>query len=499
MIRNLYEFFEPSIRNHADDTAIVTPDGEAITYSRLGEIVEGYAARALRAGITKNSRVTIHGVSMVHYLFLVFALSKVGAVHVRAPDPEGSGGVQADYVIVDAASKFSGPKVVAMNLAWPDASEPGTPVPKSGFDSEDDICIILGTSGSTGLRKQVGMSLRLLTQFLTNGLYDPNSRRTLLHIPPTLMLGLILTLHKLMRGLQVVMPRRTDWDTLQLLMNGQADDVVAPPVVYSSWVELLKNENIRLNTLERALIGGSISSKALLASVQEYVCKNLFIFYGSTEVGGIAFGRADEMTGLDGAVGNLVPWIDVRINDDKERELEKGQVGQLSFRLKAGLCPARYMDEKAGSEGDWFVSGDIGTLMPDGILCIRGRVNEVMNVGGNKISPALVEAAVGEFLGTTEPVAALGVPGAGGFDEAVVVVNAKFSTKLKDLPAFLDQTNFGLGRVHILAIKSFPLNEFGKVDKLKLRDMVVAEIARRRVKTGAERPAGPAETGTKQL
>lgn len=483
-MRNLVDFFETNIRDHAGETAIVTPDGEAITYARLGEIIEGYAARALQAGIKKGSHVTMHGVSMVQYIFLVFALSKIGAVPVRAPDPEGSGGVQADHVIVDAASKLSGPKVVAMNLGWPDASEPGTPVPKSGFDSEDDICIILGTSGSTGLRKQVGMSPGILTQYLAHAMYEPFCQRTLLNIPATLPFGLILVLRKLMRGQLIVMPRRTDWETLQLLMDGQADDVVAPPAIYSSWVELLKNENLRLDTLKRALIGGSIASKALLASVQKHVCRDLFITYGLTEVGHVAMGHADEVAGIDSAVGRLAPWIDVRISDDEGRELERGKVGQLSFRLKPGMSPARYMGERAGGEGDWFVSGDVGTLTPDGILCIQGRVNEVMNVGGNKISPALVEAAVGEFLGTTEPVASFGVPGAGGFDEAVVVVGVKHSARIKELPAFLDQSRLGLGRVHILAVKAFPLNEFGKMDKLKLRDMVIAEIARQRAKSG---------------
>jgi acyl-CoA synthetase (AMP-forming)/AMP-acid ligase II len=484
MIRDLYEYFESSVRDHAGKTAIVTPEGEAITYLRLGEIIEGYTARASRAGMAKGSRVTLHGVSMTQYFCLIVALSRLGFVHVRAPDPEGSGGVVADYVIVNTASGLNGPKIVAIDLAWPGAAEPGTPAAATGFASEDDICVILGTSGSTGLRKQFGLSLHLLGQQMNDALTNlgPFHYRTLLHIPLTLSFGLMLALVKLRDGQQIVLPGRMERETLSMMKEGLIDDLFAPPAVYSAWIEMLKTENMRLATIKRALIGGSIASKALLASAQEFICKDLINCYGSSEVGGVAAGHADEMAGIEGAVGRLRPWVEVRITDDEGRELPKGQIGQLAFRLKMGRKLARYMDDPPADEEDWFVSGDVGTLTPDGILCIQGRVNEVMNVGGNKISPALVEAAVSEFLATTEPVASFGMPGPGGFDEAVVVVSAKCTARLKELPAFLDQSRLGLGRVHMLAVKSFPLNEFGKVDKLKLRDMVIAEVARQRAK-----------------
>ena len=484
MLHDLIEFFEPSLRDDADKTAIVTPDGEQITYRRLGAILDAYGARASSAGISRGNAVTLHDVSMTQYLCLVIALSRLGAVHVRAPDPDG-GAARVDCVIVDKASGLSGPNVVRMDLSWPYPGEPLAGARGGGFASQDDVCIIMGTSGSTGLPKQLGISLGLMAVQMKDAHTNlgPFNPRLLLVIPPTLSFGLELCLLQFRAGQQIVLPGRTHQHALAQMIDGQVDDVIASPAVYSAWIELLKRENLRLDTVKRAIIGGSIASRALLASVQEYICKVLISAYGSSEVGAIAAGRVDEFVSVDDAVGRLSPWVDVRITDDQGHELPNGRMGQLSFRLKLGRRLTPYIGEPPLGADDWFVSGDIGTLTPDGFLCIQGRTNEVMNVGGNKISPTLVETAVSEFLGTTEPVCAFGMPGSAGFDEVVIIVSAQCSARLKELPDYLEQADLGLGRVHILAIRTFPLNEFGKVDKIKLREMVGAEIARRRMQS----------------
>ena len=102
----------------------------------------------------------------------------------------------------------------------------------------------------------------------------------------------------------------------------------------------------------------------------------------------------------------------------------------------------------------------------------------MINAGGNKIAPSAVERPVIAFLGDSEPVHAFGLPGPDGYDEVVVIVSMRSSHRIKELPAVLEQAKLGLGKVHFLAIKSFPLNESGKVDRAKLREMAGAEIAR---------------------
>jgi hypothetical protein len=64
-------------------------------------------------------------------------------------------------------------------------------------------------------------------------------------------------------------------------------------------------------------------------------------------------------------------------------------------------------------------------------------------------------------------------------------VGASAEPKLKDLKAHVERSKLGLRHIHVLSVKSFPLNDFGKVDVPKLKEMTVAEIARRRRRTSS--------------
>lgn len=482
MIHNIFQIIEPAVGAHATRTAIVTPTGEPIAYRRLGEIVAGFAARASAAGIVKGDRVSLHGVSMTQYLCTILALSKLGAVYVRAPD-DGGTGVKADHVLVDSTSGLSGPNVLSMDFSWPAPDLAIVGLASDGFDRAEDLCLVLGTSGTTGQSKQLGFSLALIADKVDEKsfVFGPLAQRILLQIPPTTPLGLQLALLTLRSGGTIVLPRQAPPLTLSLLREDGVDQIFAPPAVYSAWIELLKRNGAKLSGIKRAIITGSFASPALIQEVQACICKNLTSNYGSSELGVTAHANVDELAGIDGAVGKLVDWIETRVSDDHGNVLPAGQEGRLEFRPKAGQRRAPYLDGHAQIDdtGDsWFAPGDVGTVTRDGVLCIRGRATDLMNVGGNKIAPSLVEAAVSQHLGTSETVCALGLPGPNGFDEVVVVVGANHAKRIPELPKVVERSNLGLGRVHFLAIKSFPLSEFGKVDRTRLREMVAAEIAR---------------------
>ncbi len=484
MIHNIFEIIQPSVRDYPERTAIVTPDGEPITYRRLAEIIDGFAVRTSQAGISKGDYVSLHAVSMTQYLCMLFALSKLGAVYVRAPDEDGHG-IKADHVLVDSASGLSGPNIIAMDFSWPSALATGADAGGTGFDHEADICLIMGTSGTTGHRKQLGFSLALIQEKVEEKCvaFGPLARRTLLHIPPTTPFGLQIALLTLRSGGVVVLPKRTQPLTLSLLLAGGVDEIFAPPAAYSAWIEQLKTDGVKLRSLTRAVTTGSFAGEALVREVQTLICENVVSNYGSSEMGICAYAHVEKLAAIAGAVGKVADWIDVRVIDDGGNELPRGQMGRLEFRPKPGRRRAPYVGASAGpndSAEDWFSPGDIGTVTQDGMLCIQGRTTDLMNVGGNKISPASIEDVVNKFLGTTEPVCALGVAGPQGFDEVVVVVSTSQAKRIAELPKLIEGSNLGLGRVHFLAIKTFPLNEFGKVDRTRLREMASAEITRQR-------------------
>ena len=448
MIHNLFDIIENVVRTQPERTALQTPQGLRISYGQLGATIACYATRCSQAGIAKGSHVTLHDVSTTHYLCLVFALSTLGAVYVRASDQDTSDGksIKVNRVIVGPNSQLRGPDVLALDLAPPTASDTPAAMAVLGFDAPEDICLIMGTSGTTGLRKHLGFSLALIEQKIDDKYqtFGALQKRVLLHIPPTMPMGLQIALLTLKCGGQIILPRSTPASTLALLTDDNVDEIFASPAMYTAWLEHLRTEGIKLRSIQRAVITGSLASKALLRAVQEYICENLINNYGASEVGVIAHARVDQIPQIDGAVGKLVDWIDARIVDSAGRELPWGETGILQFRLKSGRHIAPNIAEADGgahAPHGWFTPGDIGTVTSDQILCIFGRSTELINAGGNKIAPSAIEQPVMAFLGDSEPVHAFGVPGPNGYDEVVVIVGMRSSHR-RDAASSYGKTHY---------------------------------------------------------
>jgi acyl carrier protein len=93
------------------------------------------------------------------------------------------------------------------------------------------------------------------------------------------------------------------------------------------------------------------------------------------------------------------PYLSIRDPLNLERELPRGQTGAVSVRglptftgYEAIL--GKPLDTSAFSSEGWFDSGDCGFMDEDGYLFITGRSKEIINRGGEVISPFEIEEAV---------------------------------------------------------------------------------------------------------
>ena len=81
----------------------------------------------------------------------------------------------------------------------------------------------------------------------------------------------------------------------------------------------------------------------------------------------------------------------------------------------------------------WFYPGDIGKLMPDGLLVITGRVNEVINRGGDKLAPEVIEGAL-RLMPEIADAAVFAVPNT---DQIWAAVVGKAAAAARSHPGFL--------------------------------------------------------------
>ena len=99
------------------------------------------------------------------------------------------------------------------------------------------------------------------------------------------------------------------------------------------------------------------------------------------------------------------------------------------MRLRSEYSVDRYFAnlEESGKifRDGWFHSGDLGRLTADGLLVITGREQAVLNLGGDKVSPELIELVLSQFPGVSEA-AVFGAPNDYGNNEvwAAIVKSA---------------------------------------------------------------------------
>ena len=184
-----------------------------------------------------------------------------------------------------------------------------------------------------------------------------------------------------------------------------------------------------------------------------------------------------------GSVGLPRTDVEVRVVDDDDRELPAGEVGEVVVRgdvVMAGYWQQPEATAEALREG-WLHTGDVGTFDAEGYLTLRDRSKDLIISGGMNIYPREVEEALLRHP-DVRAAAVVGRPDP-EWGEAVVafVVGGE---RAAPLVADLDRTCLD----HIARFKrpkqyrfvdALPTNNYGKVLKRELRDVLRAEAEER--------------------
>ena len=314
-----------------------------------------------------------------------------------------------------------GPELYGALRAALDGSGPAvTTSPTDDLKVDDDVCLVVPTSGSTGEPKHVELTASCLTSSGdATAAYLGGTGRWWLQLPVTHI-----------AGLQVV------------IRSGFAPSLDAEGCRFTSLVptQLVRMlDDSRLPRLDAVLLGGAAASPTLLAAARDRGI-NVVTTYGMSETSG-------------GCVydGQPVPGVTV---DVAERIVLSGPVVARGYRFGPAF-------------GGRFETSDLGHW--DGHrLVVLGRADDLINTGGEKVAPVLVEQALATHPAVVD-VAVVGQPDPEWGSKVVAFVVLASPLSLEEARDWVGER---VSRVaaprELRVVETLPVLPGGKVDRLRL-------------------------------
>lgn len=206
----------------------------------------------------------------------------------------------------------------------------------------------------------------------------------------------------------------------------------------------------------------------LLARTRSVLTHDLLSVYGASECGAIAIAPAALLDQSPSAAGFVLPGVTVQIVDEHCVSAAPNELGHV--RVRSDRVANGYLrgPESAFRDG-WFWPGDLGRLSAQGLLCLEGRADDLMNLRGHKVLPAWVEAAAQTAPGVVET-AAFSIMDEDGWERCwiAVVVTDDFSEQA--FAEALRRPIFAAEKISWLKLDRLPRNSMGKIERNALRD-----------------------------
>jgi acyl-coenzyme A synthetase/AMP-(fatty) acid ligase len=480
---NLIEYLEFRARFNTDQTAVVS-GGRILSYADLLAVVRGAAAKLRRQGLTSGQTVAIYVTDPVHHWILTLAVMHEAAASASAHpnyDPMPTG-MPVDVYIADRISPFmTRSPVVQVDAAWfNDCAAAGRGVTAHGFESEDALARVVSSSGTTGEPKAIGLTIGMLRQRVWTAVSNDLVGPSLTMMTLSTVGGFSVALNALVKGKPIVFAFTSAAVERSIELVG-VSSVFASPVQLASLVSYLEPRSTKLPSLRNLAFAGATMPASLMRRLQRRLLCSLEGVYGSTETGMVTAASTRMLEKHSGCAGIVVTSARVELVDEQGVRVPDGQDGIIRIQTM-GMATGYIGDPQTTAQAfrdGWFFPGDRGRFVDDGVLVITGRETELINMGGSKMNPVLIDEFLCEQAGIRDA-AAFGVENDSGVPQiwAAVVVDREI-----DVGKLIEscRSQFGVkSPSRIFALDSIPRNTMGKTQRDQVKANVMAMIAQTR-------------------
>jgi long-chain acyl-CoA synthetase len=484
--RNLARLAEEAFERHGDYESLLFEG----TWHRLGELharAQRIAAGLAELGVAPGDRVVVFSVNCPEVPLLYNAIWRAGAVVTPAifllPPPE------LRHILEDSEARLvvASPEFVDAARAAGDVDVVSTEeLPEAGAQpivprADDDLAALMYTGGTTGRAKGVMLTHANLWEVgraAQEAGYVPGIVRALVPLPLSHSYGLLVTvvgLHSVEPGATILMR----WFDPAGFLGLVQEHAVQISAVVPSMLQLLLAQPLEeydLSSLRYLACGASPLPREAIAALERRLPQvQLREGYGLTETSALVSTNPPGRGRL-GSVGLPVPGVELRIVDDNDRELPRGEVGEICCRspfLMPGYWRAPELTGEA-MRGGWFHTGDLGRIDEDGYLYVVDRKKDLIIRGGFNVFPRDVEDALLEHPAVVLA-GVVGRPDERHGEEVVAFVSLRNGVEVTgdELVAFAKERIGGYKYPREIRIVSdVPLTPVGKVDRKALRELV---------------------------
>jgi oxalate---CoA ligase len=486
--------------------ALSAPDRPNLTYRGLLDLIERSVASLNDLGVGRNDRVAIvlaNGPEMAT-AFIAFA-----AAATTAPLNPNYRSEEYRFYLADLKAKVlvveedsTSPSIkVACDLGIPvirlhvgatmaagefdivaseGAQNSGAPT-SAGLAQADDVGLVLHTSGTTSKPKLVPLSQRNLVASAVNigrALALVPDDRSLNIMPLFHIHGLIaVVLSSLASGASVYCtPGFNALKAFKWLADCKPTWYSAVPTMHQAILgRAKKNADIISNmNLRFARSSSSSLPPQVMAELEETFGCPVIEAYGMTEATHqMASNPMPPAPRKPGTVG-IAAGPEVAIMGEQGEFLKGGETGEIV--IKGDNVTAGYENNPIANAENfingWFRTGDQGILDDEGYISITGRLKEIINRGGEKISPREVDEVLMDHP-AVQQVVTFAIPHnkLGEDVAAVIVLRDGEQAKENDIREFtkLHLADFKVPR-KIIFMDEIPKGATGKLQRIGLAE-----------------------------
>lgn len=527
----------------------IVSDDVAYSYGQSLENITATAKSLVASGVKKGTHVALLMRNCPEYIFLTFALARLGAVKIAVNPCLGRSELEfvlshadAELLIaglaVDETLQAAVPSlrtVVAPDrgerparLSWAAFKDSAGTVPDTllagltrGGEDADEVFDITFTSGSTAMPKGVmlthDMLLRTAYGSCVSRLFEPG-RRICVPVPLYHNLGYVegVLAAMLVGGAVIISTEKvTAAKLLSMIRDRGANDLLTVPTQIIDFMENSAADEASLKTLHAVYssagtspdwVWGEIRRKLYVSDVitafgmtevtastmqtkpddpEEYVIK----YVGTIKPGGVA--------GLAEYHGFQCEYKVIDLNTGET--LPPESAGELCCRGKTvmkGYYRQPEINAQIFDAEGWYHTRDIGILHENGYCTFLGRNNDSYKINGELVSPQFVDRVISrcpcvrevEVVGVQHPkCGAIGVAFVDAADQEESTKQSVLRYCRTHLAAFQVPRYFVFS-----SLDEWPKTSTGKVQKYKLRQIAQERLNAGEVWSGKAAPAGNA-------